>query len=351
MRLRIRGPNGQSTVNLDDAATVDTLRKTIEAQTALSRFDVKYSYPPKPLDLFEFSPDQRLTTLGVHLSGEQLIISPPSTQAKQDTTKEAATPPQQPVSTSTAGSSRRPVTANTTSQVAKAQSSSKPSAAPISLAQRDKMLDPPEIEIPELGGTLVLRVMPDDNSCLFRSIATAAMPDTDVMIELRSIVAQTIQHQPDKYTKVVLDNKSPDAYCRWIQTEDAWGGQIELDILAQHLGIEICSIDVQSLRVDRYNETALNRCILVYSGIHYDTIAFSPTYLPPDEDYKIFEPSNKDIILPFALQLCRKLQEQRYFTDTGGMRVRCNDCGTISIGERGAYNHAQKTGHINMEEL
>ena len=111
------------------------------------------------------------------------------------------------------------------------------------------MSDPPEIEIPELGGTLVLRVMPDDNSCLFRSISTAAMSGIDVMTELRSVVAQTIQSHPDKYTTAVLDNKSPNDYCRWIQTENAWGGQIELDILSQHFGIEICSIDVKSLRV------------------------------------------------------------------------------------------------------
>lgn len=92
---------------------------------------------------------------------------------------------------------------------------------------------------------LVLRVMPDDNSCLFRAFGTAVLPGDDLsMPELRSLVAQTIQDQPDVYSKVVLD-QDPDKYCRWIQTADAWGGAIELGILSKHFDIEICSIDVQ----------------------------------------------------------------------------------------------------------
>jgi ubiquitin thioesterase OTU1 len=91
----------------------------------------------------------------------------------------------------------------------------------------------------------VLRVMPDDNSCLFRALATAILPGDDLsMPELRSLVASSIQAEPSVYTKVVLE-KSPDDYCRWIQSPDSWGGAIEMGILAQHFDIEICSIDVQ----------------------------------------------------------------------------------------------------------
>jgi ubiquitin thioesterase OTU1 len=64
------------------------------------------------------------------------------------------------------------------------------------------------------------------------------------MLELRSLVAVSIQEQPDIYTQVVLE-QSPDEYCKWIQTDDAWGGAIELKILSLHFDIEVCSIDVQ----------------------------------------------------------------------------------------------------------
>lgn len=87
--------------------------------------------------------------------------------------------------------------------------------------------------------------MPDDNSCLFRAFAKAVLPGDDLtMHELRSLVAQAIQGDPVTYPKVVLD-QDPDDYCRWIQTEDAWGGAIEIGILAKHFDVEICSIDVK----------------------------------------------------------------------------------------------------------
>lgn len=87
--------------------------------------------------------------------------------------------------------------------------------------------------------------MPDDNSCLFRAFSTAVLPGDDLgMPELRSIIASAIQADPEKYTRAVLE-QPPDDYCRWIQTEDAWGGAIEIDILSRFFNIQICSVDVQ----------------------------------------------------------------------------------------------------------
>ena len=215
--------------------------------------------------------------------------------------------------------------------------------------------DPPEIPVPSHAGTLVLRIMPDDNSCLFRAFGSAYFGDMDNMFELRSIIAQTIQQDKETYSAVVLD-KAPDEYCRWIQNPDAWGGSIELQILSNHFNVEICSIDVQSLRIDKYNEGQASRCILVYSGIHYDVIAVSPSdspfdraYAPPDFDRKIFD-SFDDNILVLARELCKGLQRQGYFTDTGGFKVMCNVCGDGFTGEKGAVDHAEMTGHTDFGE-
>lgn len=135
---------------------------------------------------------------------------------------------------------------------------------------------------------------------------------------------------------------------RWIQTEAAWGGQIELDIFSRHFDVEICSIDVQTLRVDRYNEGAKNMCILVYSGIHYDAIALSPFDSPPEFDIKVFDADSS--LLVQANSLCQMLQDKHYFTDTAGFQILCNDCGTIVKGEKGATEHASITGHYNFGE-
>lgn len=115
----------------------------------------------------------------------------------------------------------------------------------------------------------------------------------------------------------------------------------------------------QSLRIDRFNTGRPTRCILVYSGIHYDTIVQSPsepphtqTDSPPEFDRRVFD-SDDDEILQYALELCRKLKEQHYFTDTGGMKIKCkvSGCGWTGYGEGQASGHASMSGHYDMEEV
>lgn len=352
LRIRIRGPSGQTTESFSDEATIQTLKDQITKSTSLKSFDVKYGYPPKALQLSQYEPTKLLSGLEIKLNGEQLLVT------KSDN----------PSVTSSATSTPQAHGGKTQSQPNKSQpapkqfaaSSGPPStrrpleepAQPLSLTRKNKpdMSEPPEIFIPDVGGTLLLRIMPDDNSCLFRAISSAVMSDLDAVTELRSIVAETIQSDPITFNKAVLDNKDPNTYCRWIRSQDSWGGQVELLILSTHFNVEICSIDVQTLRVDRYNEGADKRCFLVYSGIHYDTIALSLPGMSPEEDVKQFEAPIKDELLPEAVELCRKLQEQHYFTDTSGFRLRCNDCGATLVGERGATEHAASTGHYNFGE-
>ena len=201
-----------------------------------------------------------------------------------------------------------------------------------------------------------LQVMPDDNSCMFRAFSSAALGQTiDSMHELRSLIATSIQSQPDLYSEAVLEKK-PDAYCNWIQREDAWGGGIELGILAQHFDLEICSINVQDLRVDRFNESAQRRVILVYSGIHYDVVALSPSEephehadLPAEHDTKVFDVA-KDEVLQGAVELCRVLQGRHYYTDMAGFAIKCNACGWKGNGEKAATEHAKGTGHMDFGE-
>ena len=319
MRLRIRGPLGQKPVVLDNNATIGDLKKAILDCTSLKSYDIKYGYPPQKLELDSYQDKDSISPL--KLDGEQLIISdnqPQSIPAKQV-----------------------PVKPKT--------------AAPLSLSRKQASKDPPEIPVPSHGATLVLRIMPDDNSCLFRAFNSAYFGAMDNMHELRSIIAQTIQSNKETYSEVVLE-KSPDKYCQWIQNPDAWGGSIELQILSKQFDIEICSIDVQTLRVDIYNEGMAKRCVLVYSGIHYDCIALSPSdppfdksYAPPEFDTKVFEAYDEEILIK-SKELCKALRGQGYFTDTAGFTLRCNICGEGLIGEKAAVEHASHTGHTDFGE-
>ena len=347
MRIRVRGPNGQSAVTIADDASIRDLKTQLTEATSIPLFDVKFGYPPQPLDLDALPAESPLSNLGVKLNGEQLIVS-----------TRAAPKPEGGVENASQSSDPRSVPRPSASDPIPHPSiptSAAPPAAPLTLQRKKPSMDPPEVPLPSHGATMVLRIMPDDNSCLFRAFNSAYFGAMDNMQELRSIIAQSIQADPTTYSAVVLE-RTPDDYCRWIQSPDAWGGQIELQILSAHFDVEICSIDVQTLRVDRYNEGRPKRCILVYSGIHYDVVALSTSdpphtkaHLPPEYDIKVFE-ADEDEVLTKAVGVCRLLQRQGYFTDTAGFSVKCNVCGKVFVGEAGATSHATQSGHYDFGE-
>ncbi|KAI9793126.1 MAG: ubiquitin-specific protease otu1 [Candelina submexicana] len=397
MRIRIRGPSGSTSINISESATLGDLLAQVAERTSIQHFDVKSGYPPKPLVLDQYDVSATLSDLDLkQLDGEQLIVSakddaqpvrgtsnatsvtiPQIEQTAQRTPNTTAAHPSAPIHTSSTtpapsqfsfagvGSAPSPtINNNNTNGIPNSKtlsstsstSSTKPPPLTLTRAQNKSLaMDAPEIPMPSRASTLVLRVMPDDNSCLFRAFGSAFLGTMDSMNELRSLIAQSIQAESETYSEVVLEQK-PDQYCMWIQNEDAWGGGIELSILSKHFDIEICSIDVQSLRVDRYNEGRAKRCIIVYSGIHYDTIALSPSdapythaHAPPEFDEKVFDTAD-DVILNKALELCKVLQGKHYYTDTAGFGVRCNICGERLVGEKGATAHAERTGHSDFKE-
>ena len=365
MRIRIRGPAGQAAISLSETATIGDLKTQITKKTSISRFDLKYGYPPKPLSLSDYAETAKVSDIGIKLDGEQLIVSETTTSAS----KQVPSPdrPPKPLNASSgqrsANGAGNPASATIPSSFSFADvgtappPSSQKTNKPLSLSRKptSASFDAPELPLPSHASTLVLRIMPDDNSCLFRAFNTAFFGAMDNMTELRSIIAQNIQANKDTYSAAVLDQQ-PDDYCRWIQTEDAWGGAIELDILSKHFNVEISSIDVQTLRTDRFNQGMPERCILVYSGIHYDAIALSPSdalhttaYAPPEFDTKIFDAQDV-VVLEAAVELCRELQRRHYYTDTAAFSVRCNVCGKMNVGEKGATEHAASTGHYDFGE-
>lgn len=76
MRIRLRAPNGQSALNLTDTASVQDLLVQIVEKTSIMAFDLKYGYPPKPLEVESIDQSLLLSQLGVALNNETLIVSP-----------------------------------------------------------------------------------------------------------------------------------------------------------------------------------------------------------------------------------------------------------------------------------
>lgn len=124
MRLRLRGPAGASTVTLDDNATVRDLISAITENTGVTKFDVRYGYPPKPLVLDQ--EDRLLSDLDIKLDGEQLTIA----------------------------SKDEPVADAGRKQVSSSSAAREESPRQIALQKKAMEGDVPEIPMPERGATL-----------------------------------------------------------------------------------------------------------------------------------------------------------------------------------------------------
>merc|ERR1712130_730368 len=93
---------------------------------------------------------------------------------------------------------------------------------------------------------------------------------------MREVIASVVGSDPDKFSDVFLGRPNAD-YCRWILDKDAWGGAIEVQILAEYFQVQIVVVDTISGCMTIFGE-ALNfpsRMVLIYDGIHYDPLYYS----------------------------------------------------------------------------
>ncbi|KAI4592483.1 ubiquitin-specific protease otu1 [Pestalotiopsis sp. 9143b] len=328
LKIRYRAPSGPGTLDLASDATVAQLFDAIRQATNTARVAVKYGWPPRALDL-DSQADASVASLNLHR--ESLTVVPTETAAAPGPALSAA---QQaaPVPSVPAGAS---------------------------FEQKDVKDGPVTVKMAQTDTYLVLRVMPDDNSCMFTAIAGALRGansglDGSSPEKLRRMVADHILAKPDIYTKVVLE-KEPRAYCDNILRPDVWGGAIELGIISEVFSIEICVVNVKEGTIIKYGEDQYDlRCVLVWSNIHYDRVAeiFTEDQVDDSFDVTTWNCRGSDHILQSAKDLCRKLKDEyHYFTDTSDFVVRCNQCGWIGQGERAVVVHSTKTGHVAIEEI
>lgn len=200
---------------------------------------------------------------------------------------------------------------------------------------------------------LARKVVPADNSCLFTSIyyvVEGGVYDPGCAPEMRNLIAQIVASDPESYSEAVL-GKTNQEYCEWIRREDTWGGAIEVSILSKFYQCEICVVDTQTVRIDRFGEDAgyAKRVLLIYDGIHYDPLErkIPNSDIPPQT---IFSASD-DIVLAQALELADEARRKRQFTDVNRFTLRCMVCQKGLTGQVEAREHAKETGHTNFGEV
>eukprot|EP00730_Choanoeca_flexa_P015305 TRINITY_DN7002_c0_g1_i1.p1 TRINITY_DN7002_c0_g1~~TRINITY_DN7002_c0_g1_i1.p1 ORF type:complete len:203 (+),score=14.58 TRINITY_DN7002_c0_g1_i1:225-833(+) len=83
----------------------------------------------------------------------------------------------------------------------------------------------------------IRRIVPADNSCLFRAVAYLLHPvavtegysaesvPTPLAQELRAVVAEKVLSDPATYSEAML-GRPPLEYAQWIQKPESWGGTV-----------------------------------------------------------------------------------------------------------------------------
>ncbi|KAJ1664410.1 ubiquitin-specific protease otu1 [Coemansia sp. RSA 1813] len=205
-------------------------------------------------------------------------------------------------------------------------------------------------------GYLVRRTVASDNSCLFTSLSMClGYPGLSPRV-LRQIVCECIREDPEWFSEAVL-GMPVDQYCEWIQQPDNWGGGIEMAAISARYHVEVCSIDIKTLRIDRFGEGKYaRRVVLLYSGSHYDYIAQAASIDDPREfDQTEFETgftsNDDDALLAAALTLASKLSDRHGFVSAGQPELKCGNCGILVRGEHGAKQHAAATHHNSFAEV
>jgi ubiquitin thioesterase OTU1 len=243
MRLKIRSPTGtQHVLTLPDSgATVSTLLDEIRKASSLSaetELEIKHGFPPQPLSFSAYPADTPLEQLPFKLQGEQLIVSVPGGGRSAQVTAAPSKTQVMAAPAKTQGDFTSGFTAGGSAALNRPQ-------PPLQLsrgAPKFNKDDPPDVRLASGRGTVVLRVMEDDNSCLFRALSYVLTRSMMSVEELRQLVAGTIQERPDTYSEAVLEQKR-DAYCEWIKMESSWGGGIELGILAEFFDMEVRAVE------------------------------------------------------------------------------------------------------------
>ncbi|KAH9980978.1 OTU-domain-containing protein [Lactifluus volemus] len=333
--FRLRHPKGVSTIQLDiDSATVQDLLQTIYSITDIppSLQDLKAGYPPRALTAV--IPELPLSSLGLAPSDQLLVIQKSGSAAPPGVTPRAPTLPSQPHATARNPPTSPPPSSSNARQVA---------AAP-SAPQRD---GPDYVEAE--GGYLIHLVVPDDNSCMFASVALVFEQDIRKAPAIRQIVADAIRRDPATWSDAIL-GRPRDDYIRTILSPNSWGGAIELTILAAHYGTEIASIDVETGRIDRFG----SRALLIYSGIHYDAAVLAPEPGAPREfcaSVVLAVGAEGERMLDALRALATKLRAKRAYTNTATFDLKCEVCGEGLKGEKEARAHAAATGHAKFGEF
>jgi len=342
MRIRVREPNGQHVLDVDDGATVSQLKASIQGATGIevAAQELRFGFPTK---LVECENDEETTceAMGIR-GGETLTIS----QRALARGMVVDAPGSRSGATSTYASL---MSMDEDEALARALAASMEDGHDGAVGTTTTMKDPCDMYARR-------RVIESDNSCLFNAVGYGVERTLTKASELRAAIVTAIKADPETFNEGFL-GKPTEEYVSWITRTNSWGGQVELFILSKHYGVEIAAYDIQTERCDIYGQSEgyTTRIAVIYDGLHYDALVLSPvpdgsrpeddvTHLPSSDDPRC------DVVDLKMRALVREQHLARSFTDTANFSLRCLVCQKGLKGESEAVAHAKETGHANFGE-
>ena len=199
--------------------------------------------------------------------------------------------------------------------------------------------------------------VPDDNSCLFHCLSYAIYGNINYSTQIRKQISEYIRNHPLEYNDPgILDGKTVEQYCQWIEDYNSWGGYIELSIIPkiyENVTIWICDIINDYIdkittkdNDDEYKESMFDQnqiIVLLYNGVHYDLVVG-----PINGQYN-FTNVDSEWLDEQCHKIMGKYKNETF--DSKRVEIKCNQCGAILIGEKNVSEHAMKTSHYDFVQM
>ena len=210
--------------------------------------------------------------------------------------------------------------------------------------------------------------VPGDNHCLFYSIyflMNEGNLDKTKARQLRADIGRYVMVDgSSSFTELVL-GKPQDDYAAWIQSNNSWGGAVEVKIFSNLYRVEIHAVDIMTGRIDKYNGGNYSQKIfLLYDGIHYDPLywEFAESGIPKQTAFQSDDMTSELGAVEIARVLQGKLLRgknkhercfiaARQYTDVSKFSIKCEVCAKYLEGDKEAALHVQKTGHMQFVEI
>jgi hypothetical protein len=188
--------------------------------------------------------------------------------------------------------------------------------------------------------------IPSDNSCLFNAVAYCCTGSANRGAELRQHCIREIKAHPEIYTEGTL-GQPVESYCRWISDPGHWGGYIETSILSKKYEVEIAVLHIEEVNMVPVNGcNASKRIYILYDGMHYDSLVFRGFGI---QEQRIVD-CDDEKALELALGVTRLLKQAEAYSNENTMAMRCDRCGAIVEGKKGAEAHGRQTGHTSYSQ-